>query len=134
MGVFKKGTPGFQNAKEAVKSVAAPQQLVARRTDSVADHLTTAGKDADRFLTSQVTADIKRARPQIDAATTEKEKKKIANNAKNVRIKRLKHFNVFHEDPNMIGNPDAVMDPAAQADRYLNQTAELNALSAPPSP
>ena len=51
-------------------------------------------------------------------------KNRILKNAMNERVMRLKRFNVFHENPAMVGVEDASVNAADQAHYYLNQAKE----------
>jgi len=123
LGVVDKSVAGYGTATQALATVAQEEQIVPRK-GGVAANLTTVGKDAMRWMTSAVTQDVVRRMPQIQAATSEGAKKRLLTNAMNERVKRLKKFNVFHEDPSMVGEQTAEADCAAQATYYLNQPAE----------
>jgi len=133
LGIFNSGTPGFHTAKQALTSVASPAQLAKRKAITVTDNLTTVGKDADRYMNSACANDLRRpaVQQQLNLATSQVAKRKIINNAMNERVSRLKRFNVFHEDPSMVGEVTATMTPANQAEYFLNQEAEKRSWPTP---
>ena len=119
---------GFASATRALATVTAQEQVVPR-PNGVASNLTAVGKDAIRYMSSAVDQDLRRKQPEINAAPTEREKKRVIKNAMRERAKRLKRFNVFNEDPSMIGEDNEgdggnQMDCINQANYYLNQPAE----------
>merc|ERR1719231_653034 len=119
LGVVDKQLLGFKTATTALATVTSEEGLVPRR-GGVANNLTTVGKDAIRYMNSAVTQDVVRRQADIDAAP-EGQKNRILKNAMNERVMRLKRFNVFHENPEMVGVEGASVNAADQAHYYLNQ-------------
>jgi len=137
LGIVDPGMPGFTTAKNALATVASQGQIARRSTDSVADNLTRSGKFADGYLNGAIARDIQRAAPQINAATSQKAKKRALNNAMMERVSRVKRFHVFHEDANMVGvDAEGVNDEgerrgsqfnaANQSNLFLNQEQDKN--------
>lgn len=130
MGIVDPGTPGFTTPKNAMATVASQGQLSRRSTDSVADHLTREGKFADGYLNGAIARDIQRAAPQINAATNQKSKKRVLNNAMMERVRRAKRFHIFHEDANMVGVDAEIVgskfNAPTQANLFLNQEQDKN--------
>lgn len=119
------GTPGFESPARSLATVASPVQLARRRDTSVSDNLTAVGKACDECLTASAAADLIAVQDQIAAEPTPAGKKRIRNDALSARPKRLAYFNIFAANVADIGDPNAVIDPRAQAERYLDQRTEL---------
>ena len=111
----------FKTATTALATVTSEEGLAPRR--GVANNLTTVGKDAIRYMNSAVTQDVVRRQAEIDAAP-EDQKSRILKNAMNERVMRLKRFNVFHENPEMVGVEGGSVNAADQSHYYLNQAKE----------
>lgn len=119
LGVVDKSKPEFKTATMALTTVTKEEGIVPRR-GGVANNLTIVGKDAIRWMNSAVTQDVVRRQADIDAAPSG-EKNRILQNAMSERVMRLKRFNVFHENPAMVGVESATVNAADQAHYYFNQ-------------
>jgi len=128
LGFVDRTVPGFESASRALQSVAPQEQLAYRSNGQwggISDNLTTVGKDAIRYMNSAAERDVRRSQADIMAVPTEAGKKRLLNNVLNERATRLKRFNVFHEDPAMVGVEGAPVDVHAQAVYYLNQEDDM---------
>lgn len=124
-GVVDGNMPGFESATKACLTVASQTQQATRKSTCPSDHLTAVGTAIMSEIETLVGMDVSRAAPDIAAASTAKGQKRVLSHAMSIRLKRLKRFNMYAADPNMIGDPTAVLDAKEQSDMMFNQTREL---------